>query len=387
MGPGETRTWIVIKSMRMDKIFTVEAWREYYIDMDLETDSDQFHIVINNAYGRLTGYFNKFDPIKLYINGVRIMSGFIDEIEYSWDGSEDVIQIIGRDMMAVLVDNDALPQTMENVDRARFIEDQCVEYGIAMFRKNCDLGIQDKLVIGTSESICSICSNILMEDDHRLWYIDDTIYAGNWDMSQPPSYLFTRGLPLDKSGIPIQKFNLKDSGTKLKSESRIYGSTDDGDNKVEGVAKNDALIRQRVRKVRTMRSSKNDTSSKYASSALRKIKQDFRSGIELQITVKTLGWDYGVIEIGKTAQVIDYITKVNSTFFIKGVRYEKSISSGSTTTITMVPDDATFEVLWTNVGTRNKKGQGGARVDSGNDYSYITGTASVTLQELMDNLK
>lgn len=385
MGPGETRTWFVIRSMRLDKIFTVEAWREYYIDMDLETDADQFHIVINNANGELTGYFNKFDPIKMYVNGVRLLNGFVDDIEYSWDGNEDVIQIVGRDMMGVLVDNDALPKTMENVDRARFIEDQCVEYGIAMFRKTCDLGTQEKLIIGTNESICSICSNLLVEEGHRMWYIDDTIYAGDWDMSQPPSYLFTRGLPPDKSGIPIIKLNLKDSGAKLRSEVRIYGSTDGGDNKVEGVAKNDSLIRQKVRKVRTMRSSNNDSSSKYASSALKNIKKDFRSGIELTITIKTLGWDFGVVKIGKTAQVIDYITKLNSTFFIKGVRYEKSLGNGSITTITMVPDDATCEVLWTNVGKRNKKGQGGARQDSGNDYSFITGTASVTLQELMDN--
>lgn len=66
MVQNDTRTWVVIYSRRAKMSYMVEMWREYYIDMDLETDADQFHMVLNNPSGKYSGMFNKFDPILIY---------------------------------------------------------------------------------------------------------------------------------------------------------------------------------------------------------------------------------------------------------------------------------------------------------------------------------
>lgn len=381
MVQNDTRTWVVIYSRRAKMSYMVEMWREYYIDMDLETDADQFHMVLNNPSGKYSGMFNKFDPILIYISGTWILKGYIDDIEYSWDESSSVIQIVGRDEMSLLIDNDALPGTSENVSRGDYITSKASEYGINAV-VDSEMGVQKKVTIGANESEISVMNNILVEEDYRLWYIESCIYAGKWNMASEPTYTFVKGVGNSPatSGIPIIKLNLKDSGANLRSEIKIYGSTDNGDNKVEGEAKNDTLISLGVKKRKTMRSSNDDSSTKYASSALRHAKEDFRSGIELVITTKTFGSASYPILIGRTARVIDYTTRLNSTFFIKGVRYEKSINSGSITTVTMVPDDNTLNVLWTMTGRRGDK-----LGDSGNDYAYLTGTSTATLADIMNN--
>jgi hypothetical protein len=390
---NDTRTWIVVYSRRLKMSYVVEAFREYYVDMDLDTDADQFHMVINNPGGRYTGMFNKFDPVLIYVNGTWILKGTVDDIEYNWDDSTSVIQLVGRDEMSILIDNDALPGTQENVDIASYLNGKVNEYDMHIGGCNgvynggtfFDLGVQNKLQIGANESELSVMSNLLVGNDNKIWYMYGFLYAGKWNTSAPPDYTFVRipdGTPPSPAndGIPIIKLNLKDSGANLRSEVKIYGSTDSGDNKVEGVAKNDNLISLGISKRRTMRSSNDDSSTKYASSALRKVKEDFRSGIELVVTIKTFGSASYPILIGRTARVIDYITKINSTFFIKGVRYEKNISNGSITTVTMVPDDSTFNVLWTQTGHRGDK-----IGDSGNDYAYLNGTSTATLSDLMNN--
>lgn len=375
----DTVTKVQIYSKRVEQAYEVHYFTEYSIDIDLETDSDQFHMVFANPEGRYTGLFNKFDPIIVYINNEPVLKGTIDDIEYNWDSDESVIQVVGRDMMSIFVDNDALPTTLYNVKPHEYIKSKLSEYGIDKYVLDDAVSVQEKVIIGSNESEIAVMNNLVVEDLRRIWMIYDTVYMGKWNTSAPPSYRFTRGVPADQTGVPIKTLSLKDSGADLRSEVKIYGSTDNGDNKVVGTAKNQSLIDMGVRKRRTMRSSNNDSSTKYASSALEHIRDDFRSGIELKVTIKTRD---AVVLPGRTAQVIDYTTRLNSTFFIRGVNYKKDLNGGSMTTVTMVPDDTTFEVLWTVTGTK-----AGKKVTDKKTYSSIVGLPETTLADLLSNKK
>jgi prophage tail gpP-like protein len=358
----------------MNKSYVINKFSEYQVDIDLETDSNGFNMVFENTDSMLTGYFNKYDDMDIYVGKDLIMTGSIDTVEHDWDESENVIQVVGRDILSILIDNDAIPTTKNNVSPTRYIKDKLNEYGISNYSIRSGMPVVPKLIIGTGESELSIMNNLLADNNNidRIWAIGDKAYVGEWDTGAKPKYYFTRGVPANKAGVPIKKLNFRDSSDNSRSEVRIYGSVDDGSEKVVGTAKNQSLINRGIRKRRVLRSYNNDSSSKYASNALRNVRDWFRDDTTLTITIKT--GDVVVLP-NTTAHVIDSVTKINSIFFIKGVKYRKSLGGGSETTITMIPGDSTFEVIWNSTSKTSPS------------TSHITGTPSMSLDQLLSTLK
>lgn len=322
--------------------YEIERFTEYEVDLDLDMDADQFTMVIENPYGIYTGIINKFDDVELYINNIPLLAGSIDECEYIWDANSNQIKITGRDILGVLIDNDALPGTKYNIDIKKYLADKCNEYGIK-YHKISGASICKKLIIGSSESELSVAYNIITADNKKIWSDFKTLYQGDWDMDASPSYKFMRGDDgkLDDGFVPIVSLSLRDSGVNMRSEYRLYGSMNDGAEKVVGTATNPYLIKRGIKKRKTFRTSNNDSASKYASSALRHIQEDFQNDILLKITVPVKD----AYKPNRTAIVKDDITGINGTYFIKNVTYRKD-NSGTHATITMIPDQKTFNVIW-----------------------------------------
>lgn len=360
----DTNILFRINSARMGRWYEVHRFTEYSIDFDLETDADAFNFTISNPNGIYTGIFNKFDDITIEIDKTPIMKGRIDCIEYSWDNNGSKLRIDGRDLVGMLVDNDAIPGTTKNIKPTTYITNKCNAYGI---KSNVDQSIElvDQLIIGCGESEISIINNIVMNSRKRVWFELDTLYAGDWNDKAQPKYLFTRGIK-DRPGIPIQSFILREDGTDMKSEIKIYGSADSGAEKVVGTATNNNMISRGIHKRMTKRSSNNDSVSKYSANALRDIRDSFRENVEIELEVKTgVG---GLILPNCTAQVIDTITKVNAVFFIVGVTYVKNLNNGSITRIRMIPSETAFDLVWAGDGN-------------------FTGTSKTTITELIAQRK
>lgn len=365
----DTNILLRVYSSRYKKWYEVRRFVKYSIDLDLETDADAFSFTILNPNGINTGLFSKFDKVTIEIDKTPIMLGRIDNVTYSWDDDGCTIDIEGRDLMADLVDNDAIPGTKKNVKPKTYISNKCSEYGIKS-KINASMDTIEQLVIGAGESEVSIINNIVTDSRKRVWFLYDTLYAGDWNDDASPKYLFTRGIK-DKPGIPIKKLTLREDGTDMKSEVRIYGSNSDGAEKVVGTAKNEYMIDRGIKKRMVKRAQNNDSVSKYKANALRDIRDSFRDNVELEIEIKT-GHGGKLIMPNKTAQVIDTMTKLNAVFFIVGVNYSKSISSGSVTKVTMIPGDTAFNIVWKNQSKTS---------------ASFTGTGKMTLAELIASRK
>lgn len=337
----KTKMSIQIDSSRTGKSYDVRRFTEFNVGSDLETDSDSFDVVIKNPNGIYTGLFSKFDKCAIKINGNKIMSGNLDKVTYIWTGDDDYIQITGRDMCWKLVDNDALPDTLQNIVPKTYITKKCNEYGI---KSSCSDGadIYDKLVIGCGESEISIMNNILLESKHRIWYLIDTLYSGTWSTDLKPSHTFVRGNTA--SGVPITKLTLDEIGTDMRSEVMIYGSNDDGTQKMVGKSTNAYMIEKGIHKRQIRRSYSDKASSKYTSVALKDVRDNFRNNILLTLVVRFDG--NNVYMPNTTAHVIDPVTGINSVLFIKKVQYSKILNMGSSVTLTMIPADTSFEKLW-----------------------------------------
>lgn len=368
MSVANTTSKIIIDSKRLGCSYIISKFLSYTADMDLDTDTDAFTFTFANPNGIYTGIASKFDEISIHINDRKIICGDIDTVKTKWsvpDGS--TVEVSGRDRAHMLIDNDALPGTLLNVEPVRYIKHVCDSYGIAFHSSFGSLPVTKKLEIGSGESEISICNNLADNLNHKIWYVYDTLYLGDFSYSANPVYKFTRGVPANMQGIQILESTLTDDGTDTKSEVLIYGSMNNGKSKVLGTAKNQTMINMGIKRRKVEWSSNNDSVTKYSSSALRKVKDGFRDNIVLEVKVKTDG--NIIIYPNATAQVIDTILKINSVFLIKSVTYEKNIN-GSFSTVKMVPGDNTFNNLWAGQGNKTNGGITGIPTDTASKIIY-----------------
>ena len=336
---------IEIDSNRTGKTYRVYRYSEFNVELDLETDADIFDFVLKNPNGIYTGLFSKFDNCRISVNNNTVLIGNLDKVEYICTDDDDYIQLSGRDLCWKLIDNDALPDTINNVQPQSYITNKCNEYNIKCVAQPADK--YDKLVIGCGESEMSIFHNILLDSRQRVWYSIDTLYTGDWDMNQPPKHTFV--MYTTEHGIPIKSFRLAEDGTDMKSEMRVYGSDSNGGHSLIVTSKNNYMEKINIKKRQTRRAYSEDASSKYRTVADKDIRDTFRDNNELILEVRL---DNDNIYLpNTTAQVINGRCGVNNLFFIKKAVYTKSPTSGSSATLTMIPADPTFEKIWQTDGT------------------------------------
>lgn len=336
---------IEIDSNRNGRTYRVYRFSEFNVELDLTTDADIFDFVLKNPKGIYSGLFSKFDNCRLKVNGKVIMKGNLDKVEYIDRDDDDYIQLSGRDLCWKLIDNDALPDTKENVNPKTYIQKKCKEYGIPCKVSSADK--YDKLVIGCGESEISIFNNILLESKQRVWFLIDTLYTGDWSMGKSPSHVFV--MHTSETGIPIKSFRLVEDGTDMKSEMKVYGSDSKGGYNLVGSSTNNYMKKIDITKRQTRRAYSENASSKYKSIADKDIRENFRDNNELVIEVRL---DKNNIYLpNTTAQVINGRCGVNALFFIRRVAYRKTVSDGSMAELTMIPADTTFEKIWQTKGT------------------------------------
>jgi hypothetical protein len=121
---------IEIDSNRVGRTYEVFRFSEFHVDIDLDTDADAFDFVLKNPGGIYTGLFSKFDNCRIKVNGKKVMDGNLDKVEYICRDDDDYILLSGRDLCWKFIDNDALPDTIENVKPKSYIENKCKEYGM-----------------------------------------------------------------------------------------------------------------------------------------------------------------------------------------------------------------------------------------------------------------
>lgn len=329
---------IEIDSRRCGRSYEVLRFSEFDVTLDLETDADTFDLVAENPNGIYTGLFCRFDNCRLKVNGKEILHGNLDSVTYYIAGNKDYIKLTGRDLCWLLIDNDALPDTIEGLQPKKYIENKCASYGIKCNVASAD--VYDKLVIGCEESEISIMNNILLDSKQRIWFLVDTLYTGNWSTGDSPSHTFS--LSKSHSGIPIKSVQYKEDGTDMIAKMLVYGSDSEGGQKIMGQYHNQYMIDKGIKKRSVKRHYSDNAASKYTSVAERNVRENFRDDTELIIVVPIKA----VYMPNTTAQVIIDKLGLNALFFIKSVQYVKGIDSGSEATITLIPADSSFEQLW-----------------------------------------
>lgn len=365
----DTNLLFVVYSSRLGGKFECHRFREYSIDLDLDTDADAWDFVFKNPNNVYTSLFSKFDMVDIYIDGKGIMSGRVDNVVYHSDDTDNYVRVSGRDLVAALVDNHAIPTTLQNIRPHEYIASKCSEYGIPYTNLDKTMKIVQKNIIGVGESEMSIISKFVNNENKKIWLDYKTLYTGKWNMDARPEYTFTRGVPIEKACIPILSFELSDSALEVYSESIVYGSTSSGENKVIGSSKNSYMVKNGIKRRMTTNSSNDDGANKYTANAEDDVRYGFDNSVSLEISIRTKGI---LVKPNTTAWVIDMSTRTNAIFFIKKVNYSKSLDSGSITRISMIPSKKANDQMYAAQGTL-----GGG----------ITGKASMTFNDLWNAKK
>jgi len=206
-----------------------------------------------------------------------------------------------------------------------------------------------RLIVGTGESEISVINNLALFHEKSVIFDNDTLIVDDLDMNADPTYLFSYATGIGiKDAIPLKRTEIVEDGLQLASEIIIHGSINGGKTKAQGTATNPALTSINIKKRKTIRSSNNDSVSKYSASALDQVQRKFREGIK--ITSYIFDTEYA-IKPNRTARLIDLTHKINSVFYISSVRYQKSINEGSIIIINMIPADVSFNVMWSSNNT------------------------------------
>lgn len=360
---------VIVYSSRLGGKFECHKFREYNIDIDMETDADTFDFVFKNHCGGYNSLFSKNDVVDIYINDIGILSGRVDRVEYHFDSGDSYIRVSGRDLAAALVDNDAIPRDLQNVKPQDYIRSKCAEYGI----QNSDIAYIDplgKFSIGVGSSEIAVMTDMIEGSNMKMWLDYHTFHVGRWNNGAQPSYTFTSHVPIDKMMIPILSLDITEDGTEQYSESIVYGTTDDGDNKIVGTYKNNHMINTNIKKRTTVSAPNNSNTDKYIARAEDDVRYGFDNSHEVSVSIVTKK-DF-LIQTNRVALLIDGETNTCATFFIKAVNYSKSLSDGSITKVTMIPSRQANDAMYARQGT----------IGGG-----LTGRARMTYDELIASRK
>lgn len=331
-----------------NKWYKISRFIDYDVSIDMETDTDQFSFTFDNPNSIFTGLVSGYDRVNIKINNKGIMQGIIDTVQYQYGENSSSISISGRDKACLLTDNDVTPTIKKNIYPVSYIGDRCKKYGIKYDNKK-SISRVNKLEIEVGESELYVIDKLLEKSGQRYWYMYDTLYTGQWNLSGKSVYRFTRGVSKNP-GIRIKELTLKEDYSDIKSQIRLYGSDDDGDSKFMGSASL-PIVKKRGYTKMSIESSDTDTStSKLKSDAEKRLKEDFRDAFTITIKVYNNG---NVIMPNKVCTVIDKYTGINSTMYISSVRYYMSIDDGSMSEITCIPSKETLNKLMNTTNIMN----------------------------------
>lgn len=345
------KSTIKIYSNRFKRVYNIERWKEYQVELDLEQDSDGFTMTVENPAYTYSGMFSRFDPYEIYLNGTGVIKGILDSVKYISGDSNNYIQFVGRDIAQPLIDNDATPATKKNIKPATYIAGKCSDYDILCSMNDTPPVISSyEIGVGTSE--LSICKDLLADTQCHIWTDFDKLYMGEWATGATPSYTFTRGISGSKMGIPFKTIESYEDGTDMASEYVIYKSASTSGEKVVGHAYNDYMKARGINKRKTISLSTDDVSSKSTANVYKNIKESFRSNTTITLTLHT----DTVIKPNRTASIIDTKLKINTIGFIKGVTYAKDMDSGTITTVECIPADSSLNVIWTDSSSSSVSG-------------------------------
>lgn len=312
----------------------VNRVKEWDITIDISRAADRFVLDIGNVEGNYTDLFNFGDKVNLFAEKLEggsrenILNGYVDDIDesYSPDGG-NILRIDGRDQGVFILENDAIPTTHKTITLKDLATGILGEFGIPLEYKGPAIKIDSKQ-IRIGQNGWDTIEEHALENDLRIYRIDDKVYLGKFEAATDTEYIFADN-PQSTSEIPYLSLRRRKSGASRKREVWAYGT---GKGKpLEKVV--DESLPASIK--RRMVVSGNKTREETRKSAKERMARNKIGSNEIELKIRGTR----VIRPGRWATIIrrwgprGYTVK----WVIASVRYSCTMSGGETTTIICRP--------------------------------------------------
>lgn len=326
--------YVEVNSKVNKKTYEITRMSEYDIETSLDIPADHFNIIIENpvddkGYGVNADIFNPNDNFKISEYYGTILNGVVDDVDEYWDENGSKIEIGGRDISMLLLENDAEPRTYNKLKLSAFINKITGHYGFkAKVNSKYDKVI-NKIVVEVGDSEWDAIFRETKKLGMWLWCTPDgTLVADVLNYSGSPSYKFSNDLSIE--AIRMKRFSKKKRGADIKSEVWVRGY---GGSSFISKFKDEALTALGYRRRMIMEDGDAKSILKGQEIAKRYIQERKRGSFEIEITIN----GKHSIETNKTAYVKDKVTRTEGTFFIVGVRDKKNDNIGHEKIIRLRP--------------------------------------------------
>jgi prophage tail gpP-like protein len=320
--------YIILYSNRTGGQYRINTVKSYKLEGSIDIASDGFEITTGNPSNQASNIVGAGDRIEFYFNGILAAEGLIDDLDLQYNTSSNDIRLTGRDIVGVLIDNDAEPATYNSMGLGdymnKIIPKYLSQYGIKSY---CSDNTKfDKITVSPGESEYSVIERLAAERNLIIIYEinEKTLYCVKPNSNNSPSYIFSNTNP---KGIKIKECEITISND-IRKEVIIYGGDYEQNKNIKG-SYSDPNVKTNKRKI------SNETDIENSSDAEKKAKQEFYNINKNALTVKiTTNTKFPIFK-NKCARVEIDKLGFYATLLIDDVTYTKDMSNGSLTNITL----------------------------------------------------
>lgn len=329
-----------IKNRKKNKAWTVKRIKEYSYEISMDIPADEFRLSLSNIKNEQGegGYSEVYDDNDIVILKEKVEStgefrelitGISDEVIEFWDERSYGVDIIGRDLSMLLLENDAEPRTYENITLTSLTQNIAGRYGFTVnINPAFDKPIK-KITVEPGTTEWDLLSEEAKKLGMWLWCTaSGEIVADVLNYKEEPYITFSNDfIP---GAIFMLGFKKTKKGADIKSECWVRGQGKKSfiSKFVEATLQKYGYVRRKVIE---------DADAKDPANAEkigeRNVKDSLKGSFELEIKVsgKTN------IEVNKTAKVSDKNTRTYGVYFIVGYRHVKNENEGNVKYVRLRP--------------------------------------------------
>lgn len=308
---------------------TYGGWEEVSIQRSIRSISGTFAMKVTNL-GRWP--IGAGDKVEIFINNKKVISGFVDSRNRSFDGSQRTISITGRDRSGDLVDCSIVDQPMEFTKQrlVTLITNFCKKFDIKVETTVPITKVIETITIKEGETVFQFIDRAARENGFLLRSTPD----GNIQITRNGMRRSNSGL---EEGLNIKSGSEEESIKSIFSEYRVRGSSKDLDSPVEGKASDSQVSRYRPK----LTLSESATSQESAQSQAEwEASHAASEGIKYQFSVP--GWEQLDGELWDANILIPVKSPsldLDTHLLVTDVSFKQN-SSGTTTDLTLTRSDA-----------------------------------------------
>ena len=317
---------ITVTDKNNNKMHQVKGLEGYEIDNSMDIPAGKFSLILSNAAGALAKIFRPNFIVQISEEDTIILKGSIDVVSVITGETGSFVQLSGRSMAAVLLDNDAAPQTYQSLNLEGFIKKIAEPYGFTSFEVDSTAGIA-KIVVDDGMSEWDMINREAYSELGMIPWVaaDGTIVCKKTDLNADADYRFGNDV---ENATHWEELKIRDHLTDVKSElwGKNYQMND-------FVVEKDADLIAAGFKRRSIIKYSTETREQIGKKLKHELKERKKGCYEISLTVR----GSKSFLPGKIAYLHDTINGIDGKFLVAGVTQTKDVN-GTKTSIRLWKD-------------------------------------------------